>query len=386
MIFMGIFDNATQVMINNKEVQSIKLTSNNAVLYEKGGDNYLLTLTSDKSILSYYDSESATLTATLTNNSSPVSGEKVYFYDGNTTQTTYTGWELVQDEILPGNWFIQIDSDSLSEYISIGETSGTTYYYLWYSNGVAYICDQTEETVTSLQASEGLGLIGSVLYGDSGTLDISQYNINTSYVYFASDITLEYTSFVGVDVTDGNGEASVSYVSKGAGDINIVAECMSLQETYSLIDAVFYDDGVTSPKTATWVNQSNRLQIEVDTTGTTITKNADGWNILYAEGNASSYPFDIGSCIEFDVVSCTNEMRLQFYDGTTGRLQITLPTNATNYHVKVEIGETTITKTVNGVTTTESTSTYINGDFQVNFATNISGASLKFKNFMVYSI
>lgn len=79
-------------------------------------------------------------------------------------------------------------------------------------------------------------------------------------------------------------------------------------------------------------------------------------------------------------------MRLQCYDGTIGRLQITLPTNATNYHVKIEIGETTITQTVNGVTTTASTSTYINGDFQVNFATNVSGANLKFKNFVIYPI
>jgi len=32
---MGIFDNATSVVINNKEVQSIVITSNNAVIYQK---------------------------------------------------------------------------------------------------------------------------------------------------------------------------------------------------------------------------------------------------------------------------------------------------------------------------------------------------------------
>ena len=50
-----------------------------------------ITLTADKSILSYADSESATLTATvLDSNNSPVSGETVTFYNGSTSMGTAT--------------------------------------------------------------------------------------------------------------------------------------------------------------------------------------------------------------------------------------------------------------------------------------------------------
>ena len=66
--------------INNKEIASITRVSDGLILYQKTQpDNYALTVVADKPILSYYDSESATLTATLTNNGVPVSGETVTF-------------------------------------------------------------------------------------------------------------------------------------------------------------------------------------------------------------------------------------------------------------------------------------------------------------------
>ena len=218
-------------------------------------------------------------------------------------------------------------------------------------------------------------------------------------------MTVNYV-YLGYGTTDENGECKLdhdangnpishSYTGTGAGKVDIVAsldseidESSLVSETYELIDAIFYDKAVTGHKNTNWLNVSNSFLETIEDDGTILAYNrTSGWATIYANSNsASTFPFSIGSVVEFDVVSCTNEMRLQFYDGTTGRLQITLPTNATNYHVKIEIGETTITQTVNGVTTTASTSTYINNDFQVNFATNTSGASLKFKNFMVYSI
>ena len=73
--------------MNNKEIQSI-VTSDNVVLYNINSPEYdAISLSSDKNILSYADSESCTLSAQLTNNQSSVAieGEIVTFtiYDTN---------------------------------------------------------------------------------------------------------------------------------------------------------------------------------------------------------------------------------------------------------------------------------------------------------------
>ena len=49
-----------------------------------GGGTRTLTLTADKSILSYYDSDTATLSATLLEDGEPVTGEAVVFFNGST--------------------------------------------------------------------------------------------------------------------------------------------------------------------------------------------------------------------------------------------------------------------------------------------------------------
>lgn len=70
---MSLFDNSTNVMINDKEVQSIKITSNNTVLYEKN-DGVLkkLSLTSTSNIISVYDGDNIIIIADYTENGVPV--------------------------------------------------------------------------------------------------------------------------------------------------------------------------------------------------------------------------------------------------------------------------------------------------------------------------
>ena len=46
-------------------------------------------------------------------------------------------------------------------------------------------------------------------------------------------------------VTNGSGVATVSYLGKGAGDLNIKAECMFVSETYDIVDTKWYNDGST---------------------------------------------------------------------------------------------------------------------------------------------
>ena len=74
---MGSFNNTgiSGLWIGGKSVRRASLGGK--VFFEK--HDYDLSLTSDKSILSHADNESATLTATLTDYNEPVSGETVIF-------------------------------------------------------------------------------------------------------------------------------------------------------------------------------------------------------------------------------------------------------------------------------------------------------------------
>lgn len=78
---MGIFDNATSVIIDNKEVQSIKLSSNNAVLYEKPSPSQKIAthITKSGNYLYLYDSSN-----------NPISGASVQGWRNNKLQNTYT--------------------------------------------------------------------------------------------------------------------------------------------------------------------------------------------------------------------------------------------------------------------------------------------------------
>ena len=79
---------------------------------------------------------------------------------------------------------------------------------------------------------------------------------------------------------------------------------MYQSETYSVIDGVFYDDGVTSPKTATWYNQGNNFTITPDSSGTTVSASTSSLQSMFADGTgfSASFKFDSVICIEFDLL------------------------------------------------------------------------------------
>lgn len=86
---MGIFDNASSVVIGNKEVQSIVRVSDGAVLYQKAASHsYALAFSS-----ATYQTDSSgdvTVYVTLTDNGVPVSGETVNFSDATSVYTGIT--------------------------------------------------------------------------------------------------------------------------------------------------------------------------------------------------------------------------------------------------------------------------------------------------------
>lgn len=85
---MGIFDNATSVVIGNKEVQSI-IGPNGEVFYQKAASHsYALAFSS-----ATYQTDSngdVTVSVTLTDNGVPVSGETVNFSDATSVYTGIT--------------------------------------------------------------------------------------------------------------------------------------------------------------------------------------------------------------------------------------------------------------------------------------------------------
>lgn len=72
---MTIFDNVSSIIINNKEVQSIVITDNNAVLYEKKEEhNYELSFSQNTYIA---NNGTCTIVVSLTDNELPVSNEEI---------------------------------------------------------------------------------------------------------------------------------------------------------------------------------------------------------------------------------------------------------------------------------------------------------------------
>ena len=112
-----VFTNATKVMINNKEVQSIKVTSNNGILYQTTiqDSNRRLTLTSNKTVISATNNESCILNATvLDRNNNPIQNQEVTFKLGTTildTALTDENGEATYEFEAKGNGNISVSAE-----------------------------------------------------------------------------------------------------------------------------------------------------------------------------------------------------------------------------------------------------------------------------------
>lgn len=191
---------------------------------------------------------------------------------------------------------------------------------------------------------------------------------------------------IGTGVTDANGEATITYTGTGAGKLNIVAESGTfVSETYSVWDYLFYDDGITSPKTANWTNYSDRLTVSVDETGTTLLRDASSGTGYYLTPSAYSTPF----AIEFEISAISDRVNcgIDFTDGSVD--------NNKNFNalwiqagdtVKITYDGTTLEIYRNGSTTPSTTlNLTISNDVKIGFYVSANN-SIKFKNFRMYKI
>ena len=214
----------------------------------------LLTVTSDKDILSYYDSESATLTATYTENGSPVSGKTVTF-------KAYKNGTLVEN--------------------------------------------------------------------------------------------------IGSDTTDANGEASVSYSSKGSGDLNIQCECNLVTETYAIEDCIAtritewsYTQSGSGHKLNNIIDNSfdlpSHFVLDFDYKGSGTARTG-----LYNSGSSENYNIDVQ-------VSSNDYVGVHRSTSVTGMDSGRLTADNTQYHnCKITVNGTTVTWLLGGTNSSSATVSWI---------------------------
>lgn len=208
-----------------------------------------LTVTSNKNILSQADNDVATITATY--NANDNSGKVVTFSGAEMVKTisSSTTWLPTGDEAVISNiqligsaTVFGIGATNNSIYMqNTGQSANSSLFTLvWLKNG-----SFTE--IGRADITQGLSYSGNTLTyydanGTAQTYDITGLSKQVSLgVPEGNSGSFTVTSSTVSAVTDSNGVASVSYNSQGAGDVTITAECMSLQETYTIEDCLNYD-------------------------------------------------------------------------------------------------------------------------------------------------
>ena len=205
--------------------------------------------------------------------------------------------------------------------------------------------------------------------------------------------------YLGYGITDSNGEAKLEYdengnhldhsiTGTGAGELDIVASLDKpigsgsiVSETYEIIDATYYDDGVTSPKTKTWYNQDNAFSVSIDDTGTLLSCSASSLKSFFADGTnwSSSSKFTAPLCVEVDIESVTgSDVVLAILSNVNPTISLTGRST-----VKMIWDGSKVEKYIDGVltgTTQNVTQTPVAIGFRM------TTGSVKYKNFKIYPI
>lgn len=195
-----------------------------------------LTLTSNKNILSAFDGEVATLTATL--NALDNANKTVTFSSGlyniNNQSVTMTGESISITRIsLPNN----------NDYLQLG--TGSEYFNFTNNNGVITATKIRDNTIeyreTAYFNEDGIRILNFegqspiVSYHNDTDVRVDNLPADTFGAVSTSGSANILADTVAVK-TNSSGVATLGYFSRAAGDVTITAECMSLQETYGISD------------------------------------------------------------------------------------------------------------------------------------------------------
>ena len=208
-------------------------------------------------------------------------------------------------------------------------------------------------------------------------------------------------TYLGYGTTDSNGVAKLdhdangdpishSYTGVGAGEIDLLAStdnpitsssCQS--EPYTLWDYLFYDDGVTSPKTANWNNYQSRLTVTVDENGTTLLRDSASGTGYYLTSSAYATPF----VMEFEMVSISNKTScgIDFaVNGSDNNKTFNALVINSGDTIKLTYDGTTIKVYRNGSSTPNEIALSLSGNIDIGFVVGVN-ESIKFKDLKIYS-
>ena len=198
------------------------------------------------------------------------------------------------------------------------------------------------------------------------------------------------TRLIGSGTTDSQGKVNINYTGTGAGKLQLIAKNGNLTSaTYELIDATFYDPATTNNKNTNWLNYNNRMTIETDTQGTTITNSNASNGYCFANG---SDPFVFTDyCCEFDVLAINDAVKWYHQNnssGTQDMFRIDSYYTSGTVHFKLECQGGSLKVYTNGTLQTTVTNT-VTGAMEVAFrldAQTSDPRSIKYKNFVIYPI
>ena len=173
----------------------------------------------------------------------------------------------------------------------------------------------------------------------------------------------------GTDTTDPNGEITISYTGTGVGKVDVIVSYGSLlSETYDVLDAIFYDDGVSGTNTKwdiLFVTKS------LESNGLKFLCTSDSFS-----ARASMNPIDNASAYDFDAQPMVFEFDLVDYSATGDILQAQfIQTSPTTLNKSFSLKNTDyIGKTIKVVYTGTKLELYVDGmhtgaDIDVTFNT-----------------
>lgn len=330
-----------------------------------------LLLYGDKDIIQ--TSETVNLSAVLLKDGKAVSGETITFFQ-----------EIIPTTKIDTNveyWCYTVDGDG--EITFTGKTVGLfqegqqLYTTGWGSNGTISV-SISNSTLTVAKDGTPLSPL-SFTYDSSKPLEIW---VNKTYTILTNTFGV-----IGTDTTDSSGVASVSYVGKGTGKLNIKCINGTLQsETYGIMDYEWYDTGVTGT-TSLYFLQNSDVTRSIGDDGTTIS-NSHATSSRYAcavltsvSTLADTKQFTGNNMIEVDIISYTG-----------GALQISGDSNASISLATYGSAPFTMQiKVVDGVayyyTGSEwTTLATVGGDaYAIRFAIS-AGTTIKYKNWKIYPV
>ena len=187
-------------------------------------------------------------------------------------------------------------------------------------------------------------------------------------------------------VTDGNGEAEITYTGTGVGEVNITVEYgIFLQETYEVLDAIAYDKSTNASDFWTyWTCAKNSANtVTVDNTGTLIETDASQYTSTYMQLSLDDFTshIDVPIVYELDIISLDNYL---FCYPIQRESNTWWASTVLTGHIKIIITSNNVKVYQDGVLKSSVDGTYLKSRCYLQSQNARGNGSVKFKNLRIY--